>query len=60
MTMEDIIKFAKNASGIVIVNHLEAVNHCPTTRKQLSRELKKHGLMEKTIIPNDGQVIGIK
>ena len=57
MTMEDILKFTKNATGTVIANHLEAVNHCPTTRTQLTCELKKHGLMGKTRIPNDGQVI---
>jgi L-ascorbate metabolism protein UlaG (beta-lactamase superfamily) len=57
MTMEDIIKFTKNSTGIVIANHLEAVNHCPTTREQLSNELKRYGLLEKAKIPNDGQVI---
>lgn len=60
MTMEDILKFTKNATGTVIANHLEAVNHCPTTRTQLTSELKKHGLLEKTRIPNDGQVIEIE
>ncbi len=59
MTMDDIIKFAKNSSGIVIANHLEAVNHCPTTRIQLANELKKQGLIEKTRIPNDGETIDI-
>ena len=57
MTMDDIVKFIKRASGIVIANHLEAVNHCPTTRKQLKQELTKQKLIHKTIIPNDGDVI---
>jgi len=60
MTMDDIISFVKNSPGNVIANHLEAVNHCPTTRKELSSELSKHGLVEKTYIPNDGQVIEIE
>lgn len=60
MTMEDIIKFTKNANGIVIANHLEAVNHCPTTRIQLTNELEKQGLIEKTRIPNDGEAIEIE
>ena len=47
MTMDDIITFTKNSSGIVIANHLEAVNHCPTTRTQLANELEKQGLLEK-------------
>ncbi|WP_430426390.1 MBL fold metallo-hydrolase [Maribacter litoralis] len=60
MTMDDIITFTKNAPGIVIANHLEAVNHCPTTRVQLATELKKQGLIEKTRIPNDGETIEIE
>lgn len=59
MTMEDIIQFTKNSTGIVIANHLEAVNHCPTTRAQLANEFKKQGLAEKTKIPNDGETIEI-
>ncbi|TDT40569.1 L-ascorbate metabolism protein UlaG (beta-lactamase superfamily) [Maribacter spongiicola] len=59
MTMDDIIKFTKNATGTVIANHLEAVNHCPTTRTQLANELERQGLLEKTRIPNDGETIVI-
>ncbi len=60
MTIDDIIKFTKNATGTVIANHLEAVNHCPTTRTQLANELEKQGLLEKTRIPNDGETIVIE
>jgi len=59
MTMDDIVKFVQNSPGIVIANHLEAVNHCPTTRQQLKDELRKQGLREKTRIPNDGDTIEI-
>jgi len=59
MTMEDIIKFVKDAPGKVIANHMEAINHCPTTRDQLHRELVKNDLIEKTHIPNDGDWIKI-
>jgi len=57
MTVKDIIKFTKNASGKVIANHMEAVNHCPTTRKDLKKKLAEEGLIEKTFIPNDGDWI---
>ncbi len=57
MTMEDIIKFTINAPKKVIANHLEAVNHCPTTREKLEKELKKNGLLEKVKIPYDGEVL---
>ena len=57
MRMEDIVRFVKNAPHKVLANHLEAVNHCPITRKALSAELAKNGLMEKTLIPEDGEVM---
>lgn len=57
MTMEDIIRFVRNTPSRVIANHLEAVNHCPTTRRGLREELIKQGLSEKTLIPEDGEVM---
>lgn len=57
MTMEDILKFTKNAPAKVIMNHLEAVNHCPTTRKGLKQVLKEHQLLERSYIPEDGEWI---
>lgn len=57
MTMEDIIRFVKNAPGKVIANHMEAVNHCPITRTQLEEELRKQGLSQKIIIPKDGGIM---
>lgn len=60
MTMEDITKFIENSPGLAIANHLEAVNHCPTSRKALNSELTKLGLIEKTKIPYDGEVIEIQ
>ena len=55
MTIQDLIKCIKMAPGKVFANHLEALNHCPTTRKQLQQELQKHQLLNKVWIPNDGE-----
>lgn len=57
MTMNDILKFIKNAPGKVFANHLEALNHCPTTRIQLRNELKNHQLLEKVFVPEDGESV---
>ncbi|VFB03178.1 Uncharacterised protein [Chryseobacterium taihuense] len=57
MTMDDILKFIKNALGKVFANHLEALNHCPTTRTQLRNELKNHQLLEKVFVPEDGESV---
>lgn len=55
MTVDDVIAFTKDAPGKVIANHLEAVNHCPTTRKGLRKRLTTEGLQDKTWIPEDGE-----
>lgn len=55
MTMEDIIKFVENSPGLVLANHLEALNHCPISRKQLKDTLLKKDLLEKVWIPEDGE-----
>ncbi|MEM9921310.1 MAG: MBL fold metallo-hydrolase [Bacteroidota bacterium] len=57
MTVEDVLQFVKNAPGKVILNHLEAVNHCPTTRQALRKKLVAAGLMQKSFIPADGEWI---
>lgn len=57
MHMDDILKFIINAPNKVIANHLEAVNHCPTTRQQLKNEVSKVGLSDNVFVPNDGESI---
>lgn len=57
MTMDDILKFIQNAPENVVVNHLEAVNHCPTTRTALKRTLETKQLLHKVCIPADGESI---
>ncbi|MBO3116555.1 MBL fold metallo-hydrolase [Winogradskyella sp. DF17] len=55
MHMDDILRFITTAPSIVIANHLEAVNHCPTKRHQLKNEVLKLGLTKKVWIPDDGE-----
>ena len=57
MHMEDILRFIQDAPGKVIANHMEAVNHCPTTRNQLGKEVQAIGLIDKVLIPYDGEVM---
>ncbi len=57
MRMDDIIRFCHDAPGRVIANHLEAVNHCPTTRKALKDKLAGEGLTEKVAVPEDGDTL---
>lgn len=58
MTKEDVLQFCADAPGKVIANHLEAVNHCPTTRTELQKALALKGLTN-SIVPEDGAVVSI-
>jgi len=59
MTINDIIKFIEIAPKKVFANHLEALNHCPTTREQLKKVLGERNLISKVLIPNDGETLSI-
>lgn len=54
MHMDDILKFINQAPGKVIANHLEALNHCPTKRIDLKKEISNLNLSEKVWVPDDG------
>lgn len=60
MTLDDITTFVRNSPKMVIANHMEALNHCPTTRKQLRDRLTQEGLIHKAYIPEDGTTIAIE
>ncbi|KIQ20966.1 beta-lactamase [Flavobacterium sp. MEB061] len=55
MRMNDILKFVALAPNQVFANHLEALNHCPTTRKELREALSENNLLDKVSIPEDGE-----
>lgn len=57
MTMDELIHFVQKAPNKVLANHMESLNHCPTTRGQLKAALLKKGLLDKVYIPNDGEII---
>jgi L-ascorbate metabolism protein UlaG (beta-lactamase superfamily) len=59
MSLEEIVTFARTAPNKVIANHLEALNHCPTTRSQLKKTLEDNNLLAKSFIPKDGETISI-
>jgi L-ascorbate metabolism protein UlaG (beta-lactamase superfamily) len=57
MPLEEIVKFIQLSPNKVIANHLEALNHCPTTRSQLRQVLEHNDLLSKTLIPDDGETL---
>jgi len=60
MSLEEMAAFVRTAPNMVIANHLEALNHCPTTRLQLKQTLEKNGLLSKILIPYDGETLTVE
>jgi len=56
MSPKDVLKFIQNSPNKVYANHMEAVNHCPTTKENLRDTLESNQLLEKVFIPEDGEV----
>ena len=57
MTLEEIAQTVEMAPGWVMLNHLEALDHCPVTRDELRQYLTKKGLMDRVVIPADGDIL---
>lgn len=56
MTAEDVSRVCRKAPGTrVVAVHLEAINHCLLTRRELRDHLEKEGLSGQVLIPADGQ-----
>jgi len=57
MGIDEALQFAQLATGQVVANHLEALNHCPVTRRELAARAEQVGLGERLHIPADGQAL---
>ncbi len=59
MPVTEQLDFIKTAPGKVVAVHLDAFNHCLTTRDMLRNAVLKEGLSEKVIIPQDGELMDL-
>ncbi len=57
MTAEDVIQVCHKTNATVIAVHMEAINHCLVTRKQLAEKARQSGV--KVVIPQDGEVMAL-
>jgi L-ascorbate metabolism protein UlaG (beta-lactamase superfamily) len=55
-TVDELVTLIRRAPHEVVLNHLEALDHCPTTRSALRERLEKEGLSRRVHIPQDGEV----
>jgi len=54
-SIDELVTLAQRAEGELVFNHLEAVDHCPTTRVQLRARMVEEGLADRVQIPEDGE-----
>lgn len=60
MGLSDVLEFMSLSEGVVIANHLEAINHCPVTREALASAAAGTGSADRLLIPADGQVLDVR
>lgn len=53
----DVLDACALTSGIVVTNHLEALDHCPTLRAELASCAQRAGLSQRLRIPEDGETL---
>jgi L-ascorbate metabolism protein UlaG (beta-lactamase superfamily) len=54
-SVEELVQLVRLAPRWVVLNHLESLDHCPTTRAGLAERLSAEGLLDKVHIPADGE-----
>lgn len=59
MPINEQLDFIRMSPGKVVAVHLDAFNHCTTTRDLLRGAILKEGLSAKVIIPQDGEVMDL-
>jgi L-ascorbate metabolism protein UlaG (beta-lactamase superfamily) len=57
MDAEDVCAATRLTEGIVIANHLEALDHCPVTRQCVRQKASAAGLGQRLLVPEDGEEI---
>lgn len=53
----ELVDLVTMAPGKVVLNHLEALDHCPTTRAEVRARMLDAGLADKVLVPEDGEEI---
>lgn len=57
MGAADICQALGVTPGMVIANHLEALDHCPTTRIEVAQAAARAGIQGRMLVPVDGQMM---
>lgn len=56
-SIDELVTLARRAPGQIVFNHLEALDHCPTTRRDLEERVSAEGIAARAHVPADGEAI---
>ncbi len=59
MDGEDALALARLSTGRLFVNHLEALDHCPTSREGLREAARRAGVEDRLLVPEDGERLSL-
>lgn len=54
-SLDEIVQLVRQSTGQVVLNHLEALDHCPTTRTAARVRMREEGLADRVHVPEDGE-----
>jgi L-ascorbate metabolism protein UlaG (beta-lactamase superfamily) len=57
LSVDELVELVRRAPDRVVLNHLEALDHCPTTRADLRARLDAEGLGDRVYVPEDGELL---
>lgn len=60
MDQAQVLELAALGSGLFFANHMEALDHCPTSRAELLAAARSQGLAERLFAPADGTTLAFK
>ncbi len=60
MGTADVLTALELSKGMIVANHLEALDHCPVTRRELLREAAQQQLGDRLRVPLDGETLIFK
>lgn len=56
-SVDELMELTRRAHGQIVFNHLEALDHCATTRAGLRLRLGAEGFGGRTFVPEDGETL---
>jgi L-ascorbate metabolism protein UlaG (beta-lactamase superfamily) len=59
MTPEDVVQLTEWTDATIVADHMDAINHCLSTREDLHAALADAGVAEQVVVPADGESVDL-